>query len=377
MNKMRKRLLITAGITLFFVFFVLYLAGTVPDSSTNAEYVRSSTRVWALYCFIGGLIASGIIIAIQKSEDKQQNKVDSYVDSLVDIWKKRAQQLNVDTSSPIIWQASANGANLFYAVHIWREGDYLCRFLGKPTQQTMKYDGYRYPERLTVDKDRISRFYRSGSQGVRYERDFSEADAKLQLSKYQSGLQSVATSLSALQAAQLAPTKKIEYDTRRTIIEYKDGSVEYYRIDAFDTLLRLFPNPDNASETVANYNSSPKRKSINTMSSSNDEHTENAPADMKWEIIDGNFTNCPNCGRYMSLDFIKARGVCQQCNFPYYTENSSSPEKHSENGKPTTKKKIWIRDEDGFTKCPNCDAYMSFDYILTKRKCPKCGQEYA
>lgn len=100
--------------------------------------------------------------------------------------------------------------------------------------------------------------------------------------------------------------------------------------------------------------------------------------DAKWTIVDKNFTICPGCGKRMSLDFIKARGKCPECNCVFYNVTSTEAEfSQEEKANAEGQKLIWTRDSEGFTKCPKCEAYMSFDYILAKGQCPKCGQKFA
>lgn len=199
--------------------------------------------------FLAALVVAGLIIALwgfysdyEKSHAiKQQNKEN--LENATRNWEMRVEELGIDTNTPVIWKPFDNAPEYKYAFHVWKDDSgKLCVFYAKPVPEICGFDDFQYPEQLRIMRWNPVRCYRTGTKGIRYETDYSEAKAKLELSKYQSGLAGLQTALDAKRAAQFAPTNRIEYDDRRTIIEFAEGDKMAFDINAYHTIKQLFPD---------------------------------------------------------------------------------------------------------------------------------------
>lgn len=112
-------------------------------------------------------------------------------------------------------------------------------------------------------------------------------------------------------------------------------------------------------------------QNISTSTASRPQQPETV-VDPRWVNVDSDFTLCPECGKRMSREFIRARGSCPDCQCSYYktVEVVTEPEVEIEPGRP------WIIGTDGFTSCPKCGKRVSLDFIRRRGECPVCKYSY-
>ncbi len=101
----------------------------------------------------------------------------------------------------------------------------------------------------------------------------------------------------------------------------------------------------------------------------------------RWVFDTEGFCNCPECGKHMSRDFILARGKCPACGYSYWLEKPSEIQNQEKEDAVELKNMdmhdaIWVGNKDGFSNCPCCGKHLSLDYLNLRRKCPACGCEY-
>lgn len=205
---------------------------------------------WAgyyIFLFILTIVAFGAIYIFSNRADKKAvaekeefGKTEG-PNWAVSNWRTRAQLLNANLSAPIVYMQYAN-ANEFFPVHVWRDGDFLRIFHAKPTQRMceLRTDIYMYPENLNIDSLKYISCYRQGTQGSYYEQDTTRAAIKAMKAQSTDGLTSLRYSMQAQSELMHAPSRKIEYDDRRTIVVGENRTL-VFRIDAFDTIIELFP----------------------------------------------------------------------------------------------------------------------------------------
>ena len=202
-----------------------------------------------LLLVLTGLFFLGFIIwfivsftSYNKKLKENENMKNAQLTERQNMWEQKVKQLGVDTNTPIINKHFKDSTDS-YGFHVWAEDGRLCWFYAKPTLQTMHFECYLYPEQLYVYWGYPQRCYRTGSEGVRYEKDYSVYNAKKNLSDYHSGsLLGVMYAKDARDAAKNAPTREIQYDTRKTIVEFTDGNSWDFTIDSFEILQKLIPD---------------------------------------------------------------------------------------------------------------------------------------
>ena len=84
--------------------------------------------------------------------------------------------------------------------------------------------------------------------------------------------------------------------------------------------------------------------------------------DDRW-LIDFAFGTCPKCGMKNSIEALRNKGKCPDCEFVFFEADDSGKDDYG-----------WVYDTDPrFVLCPNCESRYSRDYMKYRNACPKCN----
>ena len=145
---------------------------------------------------LNSMINDGLASRKQRKEEEQRQEAQQaeYNSNLAVAqrnWEKRATELHIDLTAPIVWrplrapEGSGSGVTItimkngkeietkrpgydeygYYPMHVWREGDTLCLFDGMPSKDDNRsLSVYLFPENIKEQRYSVDRIYRDATR---------------------------------------------------------------------------------------------------------------------------------------------------------------------------------------------------------------------